>query len=60
MKKDPQEKQSTLPSQLGLAKPFFKQVPLSEFDVQILDMQNVWHVSNTLSLEQILKVKTIK
>ena len=50
----------TLPSRQGLTKPFFKQVPLSEYDQQIREMQDIRHMSQTLSLEKVLRVKTIK
>lgn len=51
---------SNLPSRIGLTKPFFRQVPLSEYEQQISEMRDIQHISCTLQLNRILRVKTIK
>ena len=53
-------RQDCLPSRQGLTKPFFKQVPLSEYEQQIREMNDAWLVSQTLPLHKIAKVKTVK
>ena len=44
----------------GLDKPFFKQVPLSDYEQQIRDMREIQHVSSTIRIHRMLRIKTIK
>ena len=49
-----------LPSHKGLTNPFFKQVPLGEYESQICEIKEIQRVSQTLSLHKVIKARTIK